>query len=406
MRSVIPSYQDGKWLVQNPQWMESWRIYYNRWHPDAKINDVTQSSAFFFQVTPDILNFFNGLVADLMSKYQGQLHPPVDQVDESYVLRLQYPDPSFQQKFLFVGDINGCFHALFRTLCRWHACGYMDMSSLRMAPGYTAVFLGDYLNKKMFSLETMVLLCSLFAANLDTHSVIMLRGHMEDVYYNFSIPLRTGGSLAEIQAKGANHAPDAFMHILTFLTHLPAALLIVLQNGFQVWCSHSLFPYNMNYGAALPNIAQMIKLTEQDLVETTWTNIDLVNVPRLNNEPLELHQTPQKIRQVMDSNQIHYVIRAHQAPFTEPWVVIQGQAITARQACDHNLSFTIPRVSNDSTNPTTQLTAFGYPPEVLPMLTLPPLHDSYTMFHVNHPEANDGRGEAEYKMPLVRQGLP
>jgi hypothetical protein len=147
-------------------------------------------------------------------------------------------------KIILFGDFHGSFHTFFRTLCRFHRYGIINLETFEIKEPYKIIFLGDILDRGQYSLDILNIIFKLITINnIDTinQKIIFNRGNHENYdQYTHS----TYGAYNEFKKKIIKQS-DFDNFILLFyklLCILPSAVIINCENKKKIWCSHGGFP--------------------------------------------------------------------------------------------------------------------------------------------------------------------
>lgn len=156
-------------------------------------------------------------------------------------------------KFCFMGDIHGSVHSLLRCLWRLVALGYLDKNLKIIAPDFYMIFLGDYVDRGRYGLETLYILTKLKNKNWD--KVFLIRGNHEAVRLNAQSINYSGGFFDEIEQKIPNYS-DLFRSIIAEIyQRLPLALYIVINQNV-IKCMHGGFaPYGYYFDENIRSLA-------------------------------------------------------------------------------------------------------------------------------------------------------
>ena len=147
-------------------------------------------------------------------------------------------------KIILFGDFHGSFHTFFRTLCRFHRYGIINLEIFEIKEPYKIIFLGDILDRGQYSLDILNIIFKLIMINnTDTtnQKIILNRGNHEN-YDQYT--QSTYGAYNEFKKKIIKQS-DFDNFILLFyklLCILPSAVIINCENKKKIWCSHGGFP--------------------------------------------------------------------------------------------------------------------------------------------------------------------
>ena len=92
---------------------------------------------------------------------------------------------STRDKLIIFGDFHGSFHSFFRIFIRLHIMGVIDFPNYMINDGYKIIFLGDILDRGLFSLEIIYILFKFILnntteGNLQNSKIIINRGNHEE----------------------------------------------------------------------------------------------------------------------------------------------------------------------------------------------------------------------------------
>lgn len=138
-------------------------------------------------------------VSRRVSSVLAPLRPVAPPTLLPHVARLEVPPNATVALY---GDLHGSFHSLLRSLWAHSDAGRLDAATLRTAPGFFMLFLGDYVDRGSHGTETLALLLALKAAN--PGSVVLVRGNHEDLALN----TRPGDFAEELARKFPAAEPD------------------------------------------------------------------------------------------------------------------------------------------------------------------------------------------------------
>ena len=152
---------------------------------------------------------------------QGLRHVP-------HVLKLVLPPAA---KVAVFGDFHGAVHSLVRELVGLAERGLLDAQTLRLAPGMHLLFLGDYVDRGAWGVETLAIVMRLALAN--PGRVFPVRGNHEDLAMNHA---RSGGTfVAELAAKFPG-IPEAERNALFRMYEvLPTAVFLGSASQHTTW---------------------------------------------------------------------------------------------------------------------------------------------------------------------------
>lgn len=149
-------------------------------------------------------------------------------------------------KFIVWGDVFGAAHSLFRGLEYWHERGVIDDSLTIIKPDYYFVFLGNFVGRSVYSLETLYIILLLMQRN--SEKVIILNGRYEtdDYWKNSDLKKQI---IAELDGYENKKSVDFENLVSNFFSSLTEALYITHNDGTKnMICLSSAFPtYRLDY---------------------------------------------------------------------------------------------------------------------------------------------------------------
>ena len=128
------------------------------------------------------------------------------------------------------GNIHGNFPDLMRFFDIWK-----QPSEIGDIEDFAYVFLGNYVDRGKYSLETICLLMALKIRFSD--HIFLLRGNHEDI--NINRHLGFGEECRERLGEDINDPNSVFVQVNNFFENLPlAAIISESRNGNKVFCVH------------------------------------------------------------------------------------------------------------------------------------------------------------------------
>ena len=128
-------------------------------------------------------------------------------------------------KIILFGDFHGSFHTFFRLLCRLHKYNIINLDTFEINNPYKIIFLGDVLDRGMYSLDIINIIFKLIAINnKDELKIIYNRGNHET--YNI---FERDGAFNEFKNKFSNnkYAFDNFIiKYIRLLNLSPSAIVL------------------------------------------------------------------------------------------------------------------------------------------------------------------------------------
>jgi len=147
-----------------------------------------------------------------------------------YVQRVDLP---LGAKVHIFGDLHGSFHSLLRTLWSLADTGVLDAPTLRLHGLNFALFLGDYVDRGAYGLETLAFLLAFKTAN--PGKVFMVRGNHEDVHMNDAPG--SGGFTEELARKFEGSSLAAVQAAIAQVYEtLPRAIYLGTVDSSPGWC--------------------------------------------------------------------------------------------------------------------------------------------------------------------------
>lgn len=220
-------------------------------------------------------------------------------------------------KIILFGDFHGSFHTFFRLLCRLHKYNIINLDTFEINNPYKIIFLGDVLDRGMYSLDIINIIFKLIAINnKDELKIIYNRGNHET--YNI---FERDGAFNEFKNKFSNNK-DAFdnfiIKYIRLLNLSPSAIILNCKennnNNNYFWCSHGGFPKEyINIKLDLTN--KIIFFSDIISTDIRWSDFggnsldDYVQSSRGENIVKYTHIGTNKF---LNTNDIKFIIRGHQ----------------------------------------------------------------------------------------------
>ncbi|AYV84314.1 MAG: calcineurin-like phosphoesterase [Hyperionvirus sp.] len=230
------------------------------------------------------------------------------------------------EKVIMIGDVHGSLHTFLRMLFRFHRFGILDLKTLKLAPGYRLVFLGDVIDRGNFSLEiSIVIFFMIERNNADPMNprIIYNRGNHEEG--------RTSSAygLASELSNRCEHG-DLYQNLNDTYLFMPSAVILQVKHNssfYRYWLCHGGFDASFleetsilkKYIGERNAIIQLPGATEQDNIR--WS--DFINFGADKKGPLinygrggtGLTYDKHNVYQFMTINKIDFIIRGHQDSF-------------------------------------------------------------------------------------------
>ena len=145
-------------------------------------------------------------------------------------------------RFIIMGDFHGSLHSFIRILFRLHLYNVLDIKTLILQPNYKMVFLGDIVDRGMFSTEILFTILLLIKNNKER--VIFIAGNHEAS----TQPINSrDGFETEILFK-YNDDTTLYRRFNQLFAMLPVAVLLhEPTNNQTVWLSHGCFNSSLDY---------------------------------------------------------------------------------------------------------------------------------------------------------------
>jgi protein phosphatase len=236
------------------------------------------------------------------------------------------------------GDIHGQYEDLMRFFELWGEPSYDgDINNIDY------LFLGDYVDRGVYSLETICLLMALKIKYPD--KIHMLRGNHEDILIN-----STFGFLEECQYRLAddnNEELAVFKAINDFFEYLPLGAIV----DDEIFCLHGGIGGCLDYISEIEKIQRPLQIvheatnkTEQIVMDILWSD------PTENDEELGIQQNmlrdskgygnivkfgPDVVNKFLNNNKLSMIIRAHECVLDGFERFSGGNLITVFSATDY-----------------------------------------------------------------------
>ena len=135
-----------------------------------------------------------------------------------FVQRVLLPKGSIVAVF---GDLHGSYHSFIRSLNSLVEQGYLDNNLKVKVSNFFMLFLGDYVDRGLYGLETLCALLELRLTNLDR--VFLARGNHEDRLMNDG---PSGGFLDELRSKFPDEPYHRIEKVFDVYDSLPSAIFL------------------------------------------------------------------------------------------------------------------------------------------------------------------------------------
>ena len=169
----------------------------------------------------------------------------------AYVRCISVPN---ENKIILFGDFHGSFHTFFRHMIRLAKLNVLDLHTYEIKNGYMLIFLGDILDRGVYSLEILQFVCKLILSN--NGKVIYLRGNHEETKlwadYGFN---------KELEDK-VDNVKEIKGIIQTFYNSSLSA--IILQNGDnRYWLCHGGIPVRNEF--VMPKLGETLFILDFEM---------------------------------------------------------------------------------------------------------------------------------------------
>jgi hypothetical protein len=203
---------------------------------------------------PVNLNYFKKMLKICIPKYDLPKH-------KSYILKKKITN----EQVIVFGDIHGSFHTFFRQLLRLHKFGVLDISTFIINPNYIIIFLGDVIDRGLFSLEILLMILCLIKNN--PNKIIYNRGNHEEFFTNLN-----GGLMNEIKIKvSEKKQKKLFESINKYYEKLSSAIYLELPDS-SFFLSHGGFSKhelnNNTYKSLVESNDDIFLITDADFMDT------------------------------------------------------------------------------------------------------------------------------------------
>jgi hypothetical protein len=197
--------------------------------------DVTENIKKLY--TSEILN---SITRDVLSELKKG-YPDAKKHTENNTF-IQWVKPDFGDNIILFGDIHGSFSTLVRHILRFRKLNIINRKGT-IANGYKIIFLGDVVDRGLYSLETLILLYLLKINNGE--KVILNRGNHEE--------LETNRIKIELDHKLEN-SEQVYETLSEIMTWQPSAIVIEnsLNEDEYVYLAHGALPHDMKDNDKLP----------------------------------------------------------------------------------------------------------------------------------------------------------
>jgi hypothetical protein len=144
-----------------------------------------------------------------------------------------------------MGDFHGSLHSFIRILFRLHKYKVLDITTMKLYDNYYLVFLGDIVDRGMFSIEILTTILLLINNNPD--KIKFIAGNHEASSPN--INSHYGFEKENIYKY---ESEQLYMKFNLLFSILPVAIIVHDKfNKQAIWLSHGCFNANYNYNLQL-----------------------------------------------------------------------------------------------------------------------------------------------------------
>jgi hypothetical protein len=258
--------------------------------------------------------------------------------DTSIIQTLNVTD---ETKIILFGDFHGSYHTFFRSLCRLHRYGILNLETFKINDPYKIIFLGDILDRGMYALDILNVIFKLIINNnTDPHNqkIIFNRGNHENYdQYEFkflNFITRNPGVMTRVAQNDKSNPVIGIPYIAGFefarklqsddlynkyrlklnklFCMLPSAVIINNQNKQKYWCAHGGFSLDIQLS---DDIFKLITITDisQDI---RWSDFGSkeksINFEKSHRGAELKKYTYRGTMEFLTRNNIDFIIRGHQ----------------------------------------------------------------------------------------------
>ena len=243
------------------------------------------------------------IITDLLTTVSSKYTKPI----------IQIINANITDKFIIIGDFHGSVHSFIRILFRLHKYGVLDITTMKLKTNFYLVFLGDIIDRGMFSTEILVSILLLKKEN--DKNVIIIAGNHEASYPNIN---SRDGFQTELNFK-YNDNNELYNNFNALFSNLPVAVLI--HNTDQtIWLSHGCFNASVDLDYKLNSEdynkkTEIVLPTDNDkfiINSILWSDIAYDPERERGAGDYYHKNTREEFRAFMDKYKITGVIRGHQ----------------------------------------------------------------------------------------------
>jgi hypothetical protein len=216
-------------------------------------------------------------------------------------------------RFIIMGDFHGSLHSFIRILFRLHLYNVLDIKTLILQPNYKMVFLGDIVDRGMFSTEILFTILLLIKNNKER--VIFIAGNHEAS----TQPINSRDGFETELLFTYNNDNTLYRRFNQLFGMLPVAVLLhEPTNNQTVWLSHGCFNSSLDYNLSnyVYKNTSTITIRGNNLIDSIlWSDIHYLDGERAGGDSYKQNKR-HEFRKFMKDNQITGVIRGHQDNFS------------------------------------------------------------------------------------------
>jgi hypothetical protein len=241
------------------------------------------------------------IITDLLSAVSSKYTKPT----------IQILNANITDKFIVIGDLHGSVHSFIRILFRLHKYGVLDITTMKLNANYYLVFLGDIVDRGMFSTEILVSILLLKREN--NKNVIFIAGNHEASNPNIN---SRDGFQTELTFK-YNDNDELYNNFNALFSNLPVAVLVHC-NDQTIWLSHGCFNAKLDYKLNSEDYnkeTEIVLPTDNDrfiINSILWSDIAYQTDRERRAGDYYHKNTRENFRAFMDKYKITGVIRGHQ----------------------------------------------------------------------------------------------
>ena len=260
-----------------------YKFYKNRLAKGRAIQPYTNEYKIF--ITKNIDNVLEKLSIELKNKLTDiDINSFTN--DNGYIKKIIIsPDT----KVIIFGDHHGSFHTFFRNMIRLHIMGVLDLPSYKINKGYVLIFLGDIVDRGMYSMEILDIIFQ-FIVN-STDSIHINRGNHEDIkiFKRYGFNKELNGKFGADQ----NNMNDEYYNKITkiFSYCSTAIILLVKDNNIythKFWLCHGMIPSDKAVHSVYGNTIDFIDIIDKFINSSDY--IFMLDDKAKNNTSLIAHE--------------------------------------------------------------------------------------------------------------------